>query len=298
MQMQQTPVIFFNHWHHGDLFTSREMIADIISQFPQFRFFYAHRCHRKIISDIVTHITDYAPVLNSIGEGNKIDFFNNAFLFNTWIGAWGEAWHKHGHRHPSRIEHYEIYGFMYDYARFKFGWDVKLKNSVWDYVPTINYEKFNLEPVKQFMKEHPKAVLFSNNDARSEQTNIGNMQEIIEELARKYDGLAFVATQKFITNLPNIFFTSDIIKEECDLNEISYMSTLCPVLVGKNSSPSTYFNTKQNYKDPNKIIIDFSKDIRDCLPNGLDMPAEFRFSDSVDHNTLVDIVSCAIKEKY
>jgi hypothetical protein len=56
-------------------------------------------------------------------------------------------------------------------------------------------------------------------------------------------------------------FASEIIKKEngSDLNEISYLSTKCNVIIGRASGPFTFAINRQNIEDPNKILLSFSK---------------------------------------
>ena len=122
------------------------------------------------------------------------------------------------------------------------------------------------------------------------------MQSIIETLATKYPDDAFVATELFETKHTNIYFTDAIFKKNCDMCEISYLSTKVNVIVGKNSGPFTYANTKQNLQDPSKKLVCFSHKPEDTLPYGLDFAADFIFSDTTDDTVAVAIIEKAINE--
>jgi hypothetical protein len=54
---------------------------------------------------------------------------------------------------------------------------------------------------------------------------------------------------------------SDIIQQEgCDLNEISYLSTFCNMIIGRGSGPQTFSITKRNLNDPDKIFVFLTKE--------------------------------------
>lgn len=122
------------------------------------------------------------------------------------------------------------------------------------------------------------------------------MQSIIETLAVKYPTDTFVATELFETTMSNIYFTDSIFQKNCDMCEISYLSTKVNVVVGKNSGPFTYANTKQNLQDPTKKLVCFSHKPEDTLPYGLDFAANFTFSDTTDDTTAVELIEKAMNE--
>jgi hypothetical protein len=73
-------------------------------------------------------------------------------------------------------------------------------------------------------------------------------------------------------------YTGDIIKvENSDLNEISYLSTFCDIIVGRSSGPFTFSNVKENIFDGNKAFLCFGEKETDCLPYFLDINCEFIF---------------------
>jgi hypothetical protein len=88
--------------------------------------------------------------------------------------------------------------------------------------------------------------------------------------------------------LDNVVFTNDIIKSnECDLNEISYLSTFCDIIVGRNSGPFCFASTKNNLKDPNKTFYAFGNKETDCFVYEVDVECKFIFE---YFNTLEDII--------
>jgi hypothetical protein len=108
---------------------------------------------------------------------------------------------------------------------------------------------------------------------------------------------------------PNIIFTDELIlaeydttvlnswnKKRCDLNEISYLSKFCDIIVGKNSGPYIYCMTEENINDPNKTIIVFNKRSLDSLLAEINHKAKYVYQ-KIDHKTFnADIVKQTIEE--
>ena len=93
-------------------------------------------------------------------------------------------------------------------------------------------------------------------------------------------------------NCRNVFFTDNIINDElifqtntfwesnrqkntCDLNEISYLSTCCDVIIGKNSGPFVFCETKDNLMDERKKIVSFSKGPKESMSYGIEKKCEY-----------------------
>jgi hypothetical protein len=87
------------------------------------------------------------------------------------------------------------------------------------------------------------------------------MSKFLIPIAENNRDVDIICTNKFKTVLPNIKFTSDIIKstKDTDLLEISYLSTFCDVIVGKNSGPYVFCETFTNYNNPNKTFVSFNR---------------------------------------
>jgi len=292
-----TNIVFFNHWHYGDLLSTRGLVADIKRQLPDYNFVYAHNRNPWAIVDLCKSLskTQADIILNQMLNMRVRFAKNNDDLFiNTWVGAYEGVWGSN--THPSYISHYKIFEECYKGMNQNFGTNLKLDPNVWNYIPEIDYSPYNTKSADNFLLSVNRCHLICNGAVQSTQSSMGNMQAIIERLATKYPDDAFVATEMFETNMSNIYFTGNIFQKACDLCEISYLSTKINVVVGKNSGPSTYATTKQNLLDPKKKLICFSHKPEDTLPHGLDFAAEFIFSDTIDDTIAVEIIEKAINE--
>ena len=288
-------IVFFNHWHYGDLFSTRGWVADIKRQMPQSNFYYAHKKNPRAIIDLVETLDEEnnRTVLDGINQWNRFGSDDDTILINTWVGSYMGLW---ANTHPSYISHHRIVGECYNNLRQQFGIDLKLSDDVWDYVPQVDYSKYNRAAVDNYKQFVGDVYLFCNSAVASAQSSMDNMQKIIEHVANNHRGDTFVATEKFDTKLDNIVFTSDIFSDTCDLCDISYLSTKVNLIVGKNSGPFTYANTKDNLLDKSKIFVNFSHKPEDTLPYGLDIAADFRSSVVTYSSPAVRIIETAISD--
>jgi hypothetical protein len=115
-------------------------------------------------------------------------------------------------------------------------------------------------------------------------------------LADLYPQDTFLATEIYPTTKPNVKFTSNIFNISNDLREISYLSSHADLIVGRNSGPFTYANTKSNLQDAGKVFMCYSHDARDVLPYGMDIAADFRFSDVTDSAQALSQINQAITD--
>ena len=288
-------IIFFNHWHYGDLFSTRGLVIDIRRQLFDRNFAYIHTKNPAAVADLAPTLepAQCQNILNVINMGQRLGKGEDAFFVNTWVGAYAGLWPN---AHPSYLSHYKIFEECYRNMNEFFGTNLILNPDVWAYVPDIDYSVYDTKTVDLFIDSQKTTHLFCNGAVQSTQSSMGNMKEIIETLAVKHPEDTFVATEAFDTTLPNIKFTNDIFNKPCDICEISYLSIKTNVVVGKNSGPFTYANTRRNLMNPNKHLICFSHKPEDTLPYGLDFPADFVFSDTIDNDEAVNIIEKAINE--
>ena len=288
-------IIFYNHWHYGDLFSTRGVVADIKRQLPDKNFYYAHRKNPRAIVDLVETLdnVDCEQILSTVNQWNRFASDDDAILINTWVGSYMGLWPN---THPSYVSHHRIFREMYGNIRQNFGIDLELSENVWDYVPEVNYDSYNKSAVDNNELLQGNVYLFCNSEVASKQSSMDNMQKIIEYVADSHKNDTLVATERFETDRQNIVFTSDIFSDTCDLCDISYLSSKVNLIVGKNSGPFTYANTKQNLLDKNKVFVNFSHKPEDLLPYGLDIGADFRFSATTFASPAVRIIERAIDD--
>ena len=282
-------ICFFNHYHNGDLFHSKGFVKDIISSIDT-KFYYAHSMSPIVLSDLnVEHIN--SP---NISIFTKFENTDDTVYVNTWIGCYDN---------PDKCActlnfNYKIYGEIYEYLNKCFSSNLKLK-SIENYFPSIDYSKFNCSNVDFFVESAPQQkVLFCNGPCLSGQSSYtGDMSTIIESCAIKFPEKVFIATYKFATQLKNIKFTDDIIRlNKCDLNEISYLSKFCDLIVGRNSGPFCFCTVDENINNPKKIFYAFGERETHCFYHDVDIKSTFIFENTDDLN-VVEISLLELIEK-
>lgn len=294
---------FFNGLHCGDLFSSKEFVRQIVAELNDFNFGYYHLNHPKLLLDL--NIPFLGPsklehtVLKFVEEENTLNI-------NTWIGAYNPVC-------AFEPPYFQVDGigisldllclqweFIFEKINNKFGTSLKLKEK-FNYLPEIDFNYFNLENHKKFLENrgNTKKILFCNGTPMSFQSIPGDMSDIISYFAEKYSEYDFVCTKKFDSNIKNIFFTDDIsVKYDiminvnipwndrtngiCDLNEISYLSNFCDLIIGKQSGPFCFCSTKENFMDKNKHMISFNINSSDSLSHNLDIECDYLLCSEFD----------------
>lgn len=246
-------IVFYNHFGAGDVFESREFVKGWMKLVPAKDYYYAHGKHPRILLDIpelkhmeVDERMEPMRALKKDREGN--------LFVNTWIGRDGQ------YVLPGigcTVE--ELYRMHNDILRSRnLG---ELPGEPLDYIPTINYFYYDIDPVDTFVEQHPEEkVLVDNGNVQSNQAENFYMDTIIYALADKYPEKCFIVTHKLDEVISNLFCTNDITKSrhEFDLNEISYLSTFCKTLMGRNSGPHVFSQVLRNVMDENKNLVSFT----------------------------------------
>ena len=277
-------ICFFSNGHNGDIVHSKTFIEDITNQLD-IPCFHHHKKNPIITKDLSSTFTQIAPLDNHAKfiETEKI-FFVNTWLFPYVID------HSFVEYAGINMEtNYKIYSDICDVINQKFNKKIKLK-SIEYYLPFINFNNVERGGIKNFITSNPnKKVLLCNGPCMTGQSCYNeNLKDLIERLSQKYKNIIFIATEKFKTNFNNIFFTDDIIKiNNCDLNEIGYLSTFCDLIIGKNSGPFCFSTNKDNYNDEKKVFFAFGHNESDCFYKNVSIKAKFIFHNS-ENKDMID----------
>jgi hypothetical protein len=289
-------LIFFNHYHRGDLFTHKEFIRHLKQQLYgiDFVFQYLHFNHPKVNKDLDI------PLIGNPSNLNHKDKFiprgSNTLLVNTWIGVWGDTQGYMGVNLDSLLM---SWGHIYEHINEYFGTKLSINTEKEYYIPSLDTSFFNIKSIDNFIQQNKgKKVLVCNGIPMSNQSFAGDMSEILIPTADKYKDITFICTKKFSTDKNNILFTDDIIQDSdlhdfnapwhdrqqnnCDLNEISYLSTFCDVIIGKNSGPFVFCETKENFMNPNKTFISFTKWQTESLSHNINYRCKYNIV--LDHS--------------
>jgi len=257
-------IVFFNHFHNGDIHVSREIVNKIINHvnitFPgQYSFSYGHCNPSNLLNDINDLKYDSSalqvikdPHLNLINVNNKT-------YINTWY-----AQQNYKYMNPYGMTMDCLYSALNDSCQTLWGFSLSdISNDLSEFFPKIDYDKFEINAAKNWLSNHPEKKIFvANGQAMSGQAVNFPMLPIIIKLAQKHSNKAFIlSNNEGNANLPfNVFYSSGIIAKNglSDLNENSYLSSHCDVIVGRSSGASTFAMTQNNLFKRNIKILYFT----------------------------------------
>lgn len=267
-------IVFFNHYHNGDIFASKGYIADLIKEFSSHELYYQHYHSPKLLRDLNIQYQTLEAPLGKFSDRTPLAGDKDSLYINTWIGNYlpygdGINWNTY-HMMFSKI--YSAVSDMID------GF-VELGPKEY-YVPEINYEYFDVPDVKV----PSGSIIISNGPVLSGQSDLGDLNTLIQRLLDETDR-HIILTHFAPFNSERISFTNNIISTTGgDLNEISWLASECEYIIGRNSGPFCFMNTKKILNNPNKKIISIGNNEKDSFI--YDFPTKARYNFVHDNNIL------------
>ena len=303
-------IVFFNHYHRGDLHTSKEFVRQVIKELPDdIMFEYQHDNPPELLDDL--NIKS-APLLHTLDKKNPVVKMENTLYINTWVGSQWDIFCEHGG--INMLTFYDQWSKLYTAINKFFGSNLTLHKNKEDYLPKIDWSTICQESKKSIDKwivphdTKRKKVLICNNNPISGQSFKSNMQEWIVPLAKKHPDIMFILTDAIDTTMPNVTYTYAIATtpNQTDLREISYLSTMCDVIIGKNSGPYVYCETYDNYMQKEKKFVSYNTKneqfdtIKETMSNGVKHRCSYTTVPIIDPNTLtvndMDSIKDSLKE--
>ena len=281
-----TKIAFFNFFHNGDVHVSRGLIRQVMKKVneidPAVTFSYAHRNPANLLSDISGLGFEPGLLNYTGGEHNNLNRYGDTIFFNTWYAQ-------------QHFKYMNRYGISFDtlYAAFddscKNLWNFSLSDiseNPSDFFPIIDYSKFEIGTASEWLKNNTgKKILVENGLAHSDQAHNFPMTPIIIRLAQKYPEMTFILTSPDNVALPsNVIYSDNIIKKyiRSDLNEISFLSTHCDMVIGRASGVFSFTLTQENLFQRNMKYLCFSN----LVPNRSDkFWLNDLLSDKVNYNS-------------
>lgn len=305
-------LIFFNHYHRGDLFTHKEFARQCKKEITWAKMAYWHYNHPKVNADLGIPLQNTPYQLDNKQLFYYLEQDNKIFLLvNTWIGCHNEIFAKHGGVNLLSLT--ESWKVLFDEINSKMKSNLVVDSNIEAYLPTIDWDFFNVDNVDDFVAANSgKKVLFCNGVPMSNQSFASDLSKEIKDLAHTYKDILFICTKKFDTSAENIKFTDDIIQDteefqiktpwndrplnNCDLNEISYLSTKCNAIIGKNSGPFVFCETKENFMDPSKMIVSFSKGQFESMSNSVNMKCKYKLVTDHSEDNIKKVITQVVDE--
>ena len=280
-------IVFFNHYHRGDLHISKEFVKEVMKKLPNVEFEYWHNNPEIILKEIgIGSSAQKTPVL--CDSKKALLKTSDTLYVNTWVGCMWDIFCKHGGINMYTL--YDQWEILYKGINKFFESDLKLNSKKEHYLPRIDFEYLNSKAktnIDNWIKSNSnkKKVLLCNNTPASGQSFAFDIEKELLEVIESNPNTAFLLTN-FTTkrSLKNLFFTSNIINtdQDPDLFEISYLSEQCDVIIGKNSGPYVFCETYNNYMDKDKTFVSFNTknpqydSIKETMSNGLKLKCKYK----------------------
>lgn len=273
-------IVFFNHYHNGDIFASKGYIADLIKELSSHELYYQHYNSPKLLRDLNIQYQTLEVPMGNFSDRNPMAGDKESIFINTWIGNYlsrdnGINWNTY-HSMFSKI--YSALADMMDRS-------IEL-GPVEYYFPEINYEYFDIPDVKI----PSGAIIISNGPVLSGQSTLPDLNNIISGLLEKTDR-DIILTHFAPFNSDRIHYTNNIIQTTGgDLNEISWVANQCDYLIGRNSGPFCFMNTKNILNDSSKNIISIGNNEKDSFIYNVPVKSNYNFIHDDDVLSVLDIV--------
>ena len=245
-------LIFYCHYGNGDLFISREFVKDIMNLIPASHYYYAHAKNPRMFADIPA--LHYTKILDSYQMRSRCAKIGSDILINTWLGV--DSTFVTNANSCSILNAYKMFNLILHNLGYPY-----LTDSLDTYLPTIDYDYFDVEPVNKFLKSIASPlVLITNCNAQSGQAENFDMTNVIQKLCDTNKNIIFMVTDPINVNASNYITTGEITnsRDGFDLNEISYLSKFTNLLVGRSSGAQIFTMTRENCMDASKTFLSFT----------------------------------------
>ena len=275
---QNHNIYFFNNYHNGDVFYSKEFVRDIKNKIG-IDHYYIHNNDFSILKDFdIKQIKSPTPD-NSLSLSTR----NNDLFINSWVG---QAQSKYLLYNCSLKSNYLIYTDIYK----SLGINIE---PIGFYIPKVDFEKvdkLNIDNYFQNIKK--KFILVCNNNVFSGQSINFDFDPIIDHLSNIYQDTLFILTNDSRLSKSNVINVNNIIGYNMrNLLEISYLSTKVDVIIGRGSGPFCFSHIQENMKNPDKKFISFTHQENEgkWVPDSESNAKQF-WSNNFDQNSIMNFI--------
>ena len=246
-------VVWYNFLGNGDIFNSKEFIRKMMQIIPAKEYYHASAKSPRILDDIDNLI----PItLNNYCDNAKhFQIVDNNLYMNTWIGLDSKyVLPGIGCTIEKNLE-------RYNWILHEIGINEQLDYSnIFNFIPQVSkISEESFQKIKLFLISHKNPILISNGDVWSDQAENFNFSPIIKRVCEEFSTTRFILTENANLFLPNITYTEDIFGGGYDLNEIGYLSTFCPIIIGRSSGPYVFSQNRGNIMNPQKKFLSFTR---------------------------------------
>ena len=296
-------LIFFNPAGKGDIHFSRGFCCYAQKILNPKACIYYHHWEPQAFKDICEFDEKGANKLKEHSNWQKQEEIlrsayekatSDSFVINTWVGVpeYGGAIAKDGITFET---HLEIYRRFFSET---FSFNIPTDPNV--YLPRINYPLFEIEKIQRVNKDlKKKNILIDNCSPKSGQSQHFDFGPVINKLASSSPEVNFFVLNPAadIERKNNIFFVREIFDGPINLNEFSYLSLFCDIIVGRTSGPWMHTIVAENIQDKNKTFICFcKKEIESSYINKASLKANFLWKHTVDLTEIYQTIDSEIKK--
>lgn len=271
-------VVFFNHYHNGDVFATKEYVRQIIDHIPDAEFFYQHFNSPKLLADLPVTFVDLSRPMGQIVNRTSFLIDGDDLFLNTWIGnhldiAPGINW----------VTYNAMFKRIFDWLR-----DAEIasipKRKASFYIPEIDFSCFDVGGIS--VPEN--SILISNGPSMSGQSSTEGFDELAQRILESTDYNIILTHPSSVGSGDRIFYTSGMIRTvNGDLNEISFIAERCSVIIGRNSGPFCFTHTKNIINDSSKKMIAVGNKKHDCFTDGMKTECQYIFIND-DHEEVTN----------
>jgi len=242
-------LVFYNHYHNGDIVFSKEYVREIKSHFETVNFLYLSFNSSKNLKDLQINHKDLS-LHPELTRNEKIFIKDDTLYINTWIGNYLVS------DDINLVTYHSMFTDIYAWIYNELGVRISIRD-INNYLLKTDFDYYDVPRETQF--DYENTILFSNGPVNSGQSKFDNLDHIIDYLCKEFPEKNIILTHKSSVLSEKIFYTSDIIGiADSDLNEIAYISEKVKYLIGRHSGPFCFMQTKDNLNG-NKVIIGLGK---------------------------------------
>ena len=293
--MKLNRLVFFNHCNNGDIHVSRQFIKYAMSRIDADEYLYYHKNSDRLLLDI-PNLKITSAGLDDLDKFSQIIDHrdkNSTLYLNTWYRV-SPGWDKVGTCTVNTL--YDLFDDSLKNITGK-----GIEGTIVDMLPEIDYgyfEKSNIDDV--LLSDKRKKVMICNCRPLSGQCHGFAFEGIVEKLADSYPDVLFLLTNVLSHKIcrENVMYTPEIINSSVnDLNENSYISTFCDIIVGKSSGPYTFAMTRQNMlSDKTYICFTHYEDIAKWVHPVSLIKSNMAWCDSGDPQIVLQRIDSAISD--
>jgi hypothetical protein len=244
-------IVFYNNWHNGDVFLCKEFVREI-TNFFNVPTYYCHNMKKCFYKDI--NLTECDKFEGGYFDDNgTITIKDDVAYINTWYYS-GSG--KYFHTGCTLTTLYNYFKDVYSLL------GLSISPNLEYYLPNIDNDNIKNNINHNIFEQHyGKKILICNNIPLSGQSSEHDWSYLINKIySLNPNNLILVSNDGNYIKNKNVLCIQDLYLNKInyevsnDLMEISYISTLCDVILGRSSGPFSCCYTAHNIGSSRKII--------------------------------------------